>query len=103
MRQNVSLERCSNFRSAKSSFKRQAGDIHCVNGEDVAMNNFVIPGGAGTIVTKIVAAHVAVAGEPVRVIINALAAAKCSSRTGLAARRYCLAEFACLDMRFIGR
>ena len=58
--------------SVEAAFDWQAFHVQCIECEDVAMANLVVPRGTRAIVAKIVATHVAVAVEPERVVVDAL-------------------------------
>ncbi|EXI75745.1 MAG: hypothetical protein AW07_01058 [Candidatus Accumulibacter sp. SK-11] len=62
------------------------------------VHDLVVPWRAGAVVAVVVAAHVVVAGEPCRIVVDSLARFVRRVRTRLAARRYVTGELAFADL-----
>src|SRR5256885_15244730 len=65
----------------------QRGRGQRIDGEDVVVDDAVVPRRAGAVVAEVVALHLLVAREPARVVVDAVAQAAGGCRAALAARR----------------
>src|SRR5690606_23412487 len=85
--ENMPLHGVQDFLCRKAAFYWKFLNVERIHGEDITVNDGIIPGRARAVVAEVVPVHVAVTGEPTGVIVQTLARAVQRQRTGLTSRR----------------
>ena len=78
----------------------QQREIHCVDGKDIAMDAFIIPRRARTVISVIMPLVVRIAFEGVGIVVESLTHAVGAGRASLTARRNSFRKGCCINARF---
>ena len=83
---NMTLDGLHHILAGKPVVDRAALQVDRVKDEVIVVHQFVIPGRAGTVVAEVIATHIGITGEPVGIVIQALAGALAAYARGAAMR-----------------
>ena len=96
-REDVAFHGFYDISAVEAPLERQQREVDCVNSKDIAVNSFIVPRRARTVIAIIVSFVVRVAFESIGIVVESLAHAVGTGRPFFAAGRDAFRKRGCID------